>query len=97
MSLPEKGKEAVVKLRHLMKTSTENDLNSLYAIIEKLTLADLNRVLYRCDQEERDEGKGFASYDVPDYGTLVYCGIQGKSIYIFLLFNRYSSIPNMIN
>lgn len=78
MSLPNKAKAAILKLRQLMKNSTENNLESLYSIIEKLTLADLNRILYRCDQEERDEGKGFAAYDIPDYGTLVYCGLQGK-------------------
>lgn len=38
----------------------------------------LNKVLYRCDQEERDEtGNKFGVYDVPGYGPLVYAGLQG--------------------
>ncbi|KAJ2687046.1 bifunctional 4-alpha-glucanotransferase/amylo-alpha-1,6-glucosidase [Coemansia spiralis] len=42
----------------------------------RLTLGALNAVLYRCDTEERDTiGEGV--YDVPNLGTLAYCGIQG--------------------
>ncbi|KAJ1878167.1 bifunctional 4-alpha-glucanotransferase/amylo-alpha-1,6-glucosidase, partial [Coemansia sp. S17] len=42
----------------------------------RLTLGALNAVLYRCDAEERDTiGEGV--YDVPNLGTLAYCGIQG--------------------
>lgn len=46
-------------------------------IVGKLSLLDLNAAIYRCDQEERDMGKGFGSYDIPGYGPLVYCGSQG--------------------
>ena len=45
--------------------------------IKELDLLDLNYALYRCDQEERDDGKGGAAYEVPGAGTLVYCGLQG--------------------
>lgn len=44
---------------------------------EGLDLLDLNFALYRCDQEERDEGMGGAAYDVPGAGSFVYCGLQG--------------------
>ena len=48
----------------------------LEPIISRLTLADMNRVLYRCDQEERDEGRQGAAYEVPNWGPLVYSGLQ---------------------
>lgn len=40
--------------------------------VSRLTLPDMNRILFRCSQE--DEGN---IYNVPGYGELVYCGIQG--------------------
>lgn len=52
-------------------------INDLQEVVNKLDLADLNRALYRCDQEERDDGRGFDVYNVPNFGTLVYCGLQG--------------------
>ena len=45
--------------------------------IEELDLLDLNYALYRCDQEERDDGNGGGAYEVPGAGSLVYCGLQG--------------------
>ena len=44
---------------------------------EELDLLDLNYALYRCDQEERDDGMGGAAYEVPGAGSFVYCGLQG--------------------
>lgn len=49
----------------------------LAACCEALDLLDLNFALYRCDQEERDDGMGGAAYEVPGAGSLVYCGLQG--------------------
>lgn len=51
--------------------------DELRKIVSKLNLSDLNRALYRCDQEERDMGEGTGTYNIPDYGNLVYCGMQG--------------------
>lgn len=51
--------------------------NELRKIVEKLDLKDMNRVLFTCDQEERDSGYGGAAYDIPDWGPIVYCGLQG--------------------
>ena len=43
-----------------------------------LSLVDLNALLYRCDGEERDLSGGHDGvYNVPGYGTLVYCGLEG--------------------
>ncbi len=44
----------------------------------QLSLVDLNFVLYRCDQEERDlSGGKDGVYIVPNHGPLVYAGLQG--------------------
>lgn len=46
-----------------------------------MDLIDLNKALYRCDQEERDETSNrFDVYNIPGYGPLVYAGLQGKLI-----------------
>lgn len=62
-------------------TSLQNESGAKYeeikSIISKLDLNDLNRAIYRCDQEERDMGQGTGSYNLPNYGSLVYCGTQG--------------------
>ncbi|KAL6716152.1 bifunctional 4-alpha-glucanotransferase/amylo-alpha-1,6-glucosidase [Lecanora helva] len=43
-----------------------------------LDLIDLNFVLYRCEAEEHDFlGGGDGVYTIPDYGNLVYAGLQG--------------------
>ena len=56
-----------------------DDENSEFnRIVKKLTLVDLERVLYRSSAEEQADGKGFDVYFVPDHGQLVYCGIQGQ-------------------
>lgn len=49
----------------------------LEQLARELTLLDLNYVLYRCDSEERDGHPERGVYDVPGYGPLAYCGLQG--------------------
>ncbi|XP_011307475.1 glycogen debranching enzyme isoform X1 [Fopius arisanus] len=54
------------------------DNSELRSIVSKLELSDINKILYRCDQEERDETENkFGVYDIPGYGPLVYAGLQG--------------------
>ncbi|XP_033736885.1 glycogen debranching enzyme-like [Pecten maximus] len=88
---PTTPKNAILKIRrgigqfgYLMRSYSGRtmfdetwDKSNFQAIVGKLTLSDLNRVLYRCDPEERDDGKGFGSYDIPQYGQMVYCGLRG--------------------
>ena len=47
-------------------------------ILLPMSFNDINRVIYRSDAEEKDDGKGFGAYDVPANGPLPYCGLQGK-------------------
>lgn len=44
----------------------------LVQAVNCLTLSDMNYILFRCPEE--DDGN---VYDVPGFGKLVYCGIQG--------------------
>lgn len=69
--------QAIKNVRTLISHFTLNKENELWKIVTKMGLADLNRALYRCDQEERDEGHGFDTYEIPNFGRLVYAGFQG--------------------
>ncbi|KAL9630498.1 MAG: hypothetical protein Q9164_006382 [Protoblastenia rupestris] len=43
-----------------------------------LDLVELNFILYRCEPEERDSSSGRDGiYTIPNYGALVYAGLQG--------------------
>ncbi len=89
MSLHSSIKNTILKIRQMLsnfgyrvptysgRSLDEMTSNELENIVTRLSLPDLNRVLYRCDAEERDDHKGFGAYNVPGYGSLVYCGLQG--------------------
>lgn len=47
----------------------------LAQLMSKLTLADLNILLFRCDAEEQEDGGG--CYGIPGWETLKYAGLQG--------------------
>ncbi|XP_041357957.1 glycogen debranching enzyme-like isoform X2 [Gigantopelta aegis] len=53
------------------------DVSKFRSIVSKLTLADLNVVLYRSSPEEEADGYGSKAYEVPGLGQLAYCGIRG--------------------
>jgi glycogen debranching enzyme len=57
-----------VALQNLSRLLKSDDLG---AIIEKLNPVTLNYVLYRCKEEEG------SIYAIPNYGELVYGGLQG--------------------
>ncbi|XP_060940670.1 glycogen debranching enzyme [Limanda limanda] len=47
----------------------------LAQLMSKVTLADLNFLLFRCDAEEQEDGGG--CYNIPGWETLKYGGLQG--------------------
>ncbi|CAL8094243.1 unnamed protein product [Orchesella dallaii] len=49
---------------------------SVKKVTDSLSLRDLNKVLYRCEEEERED-TGYGAYDIPGFGKFVYCGLQG--------------------
>ncbi|XP_070563768.1 glycogen debranching enzyme-like [Ptychodera flava] len=65
------------RMRSMSGNLRQNRSMDFQSIANKLTLSDLNRLLYRCDAEERDDGNGYGVYNIPDHGNLVYCGFQG--------------------
>uniref|UniRef100_A0A1B0DM07 Glycogen debranching enzyme n=1 Tax=Phlebotomus papatasi TaxID=29031 RepID=A0A1B0DM07_PHLPP len=66
--------QSLVDTFHLEKGEIYSELQK---IVSSLNLIDLNRALYRCDEEEKDMGCGSGSYDIPGFGRMVYCGTQG--------------------
>ena len=55
-----------------------SQLDALDKIVNELTLIDLNYALYLCHEEGMDIN-GIGSYDLPNYGQVGYCGLQGLS------------------
>lgn len=49
----------------------------LRSIVARMSLADLSRALFKCHEEEAAEGHGAGVYQVPGFGPLIYCGLQG--------------------
>lgn len=69
---------ALMKLQDTITRITLDQDLDLHDIISRMDFSDLNKTLYRCDQEERDETQGkFGVYNVPGYGPFVYAGLQG--------------------
>lgn len=79
ISQPENTKIAIQKLRQLINSFSKTQTTDLRNVINKLKLEDLNHALYKCGEEERDDGNGFDVYNIPNFGSLVYAGFQGNS------------------
>ncbi|KAK3815512.1 MAG: glycogen debranching enzyme [Benniella sp.] len=47
------------------------------SVFGSLGWQELNIALYRCDGEEHDVTPGNGVYNIPNYGALVYCGLEG--------------------
>ena len=87
VSLTSESQSAVVRLRSLLTgltLPTKSSSSSLAApnweelerVLTSMTLTDLNLALYRCNEEEVEDGRPGA-YVVPSGGPLIYCGLQG--------------------
>ncbi|KAM8838506.1 glycogen debranching enzyme isoform 2-T4 [Synchiropus picturatus] len=50
-------------------------LKPLAQLMSKLTLADMNILLFRCNSEEKEDGGG--CYDIPGWESFKYAGLQG--------------------
>ncbi|CAH8641298.1 unnamed protein product [Schistosoma bovis] len=53
--------------------------NSIRVLLGNMNLLELNKLLFRCSAEELADGCNFNSYQIPDWGWLVYCGFQNIS------------------
>ncbi|MFH4973467.1 hypothetical protein AB6A40_000176 [Gnathostoma spinigerum] len=68
--------ESVRSIRQFLSGETEKVDNELENCLEKMSLQSYNRVLFRCEAEEKDD-LGTGAYNIPGFGSLVYCGFQG--------------------
>ncbi|KAF7653347.1 hypothetical protein LDENG_00084160 [Lucifuga dentata] len=89
VSLDPKAQQLVGVLRHYLtqfspkyrrgSVADENPSPALQKplaqLMSKLTLADLNILLFRCDSEEQEDGGG--CYNIPGWESLKYAGLQG--------------------
>ncbi|XP_015794828.1 glycogen debranching enzyme-like [Tetranychus urticae] len=75
VSLEAKHINALNELKSLAQSKEE-----LIYLLQKLSLDDLNFVLFRNNQEEFDEFHG-AVYSVPNFTDLRYCGLAGLMFY----------------
>ncbi|KAL9916549.1 glycogen debranching enzyme isoform 1-T3 [Glossina fuscipes fuscipes] len=80
VSLNSPSRENILRLHqwiHSMQFRDGGAFQELQKVAKTLDFVDLNRALFTCDQEERDLGFGGGVYNVPGFGPLVYCGLQG--------------------
>lgn len=78
-------KPALEQLQDTILQITSDKESDVHTIISRMDFADLNKTLYRCDQEERDETMDrFGTYQVPGYSSLVYAGLQGVLQYLIV-------------
>ncbi|KAK0420621.1 hypothetical protein QR680_014798 [Steinernema hermaphroditum] len=69
-------KDAIQRLRKAIDEDKEKTVSDLRTSLKDADLEIFNYILFQCEGEER-EAKGTGTYDVPNFGKLVYCGLQG--------------------
>lgn len=89
ISLLPQIRQSIINIKQILSQFKYSN-SKFNQIIKKLTLVDLQRILYRISQEEISDGKGFDVYIIPDYGKLNYCGLYGiiKILNNIRLFNQ---------
>jgi len=83
--IPEKFPPGSIALFETWVPSAEHDegldkyvTSGARSAFQNCSLAELNIILYRCDPEERDFSHNQdGTYNIPNYGPLVYAGLQG--------------------
>ena len=64
---------------NILSSSSQSEFDS---IVSSLSLQTLNRVLFRCDEEEKSDGLDIGVYEVPNFGKFSYCGIAGVAVHM---------------
>ncbi|CAF3932255.1 unnamed protein product [Rotaria sordida] len=97
ISLLPQIRQSIINIKQILNQYS-NSTSQFNKIINKLTLIDLERIIYRTSIEEKSDGKGFDCYIIPDYGILNYCGLQGQILILekIRLFNQIKH-PFIIN
>jgi len=75
-----KADEAISLTRKLILSLSSDKDCEFDKLVENLTLRELNRVLFHCNEEELSDGLGIGVYDFPNFGKLPYCGIAGIAV-----------------
>ena len=102
VSLHSNSKSAILELRNCISrfgygvrpcggSILRDNEDKLNTIIDHLSLADLNRVLFRCASEEQDEGKNRGVYVLSKVGAMPYCGLQGFNRFFLVLWSFVNS------
>lgn len=68
--------ENIAGIRALLSGENRQLDQDLHSCLERMSLQSFNRVLFRCDSEEHDD-YGSGAYNIPNFGSFVYCGLQG--------------------
>lgn len=51
---------------------------TLLMLLERLSLNDMNRLLFRSNLEEHEDPHNGGAYSIQSFGELAYCGLQGS-------------------